>query len=395
MENYKTEFLKLKYRRINCFEIKKMTRKKTQEEVARLFEEHGCELISEYIGARTPVEYKCKCGTVRKQLINDFLKNECRSCISLISEEETVIPEGVEDIIENETGELWKRVRGGWVSSFGRARNLHNTELILSSLGTFSINKKHQSATRLVVQAFQIQGFENLGEKGYVVTRLDKNQGNNRVENLKVVRQSEIDRSNRKKTCLKKDVDVTGLEYKVVSMFPNYKIYENGEIYNGKRFFKFSESIDGYLNLHVTRNGETKNFYVHRLVCFAFHSIEGLNEFEDYAHLQVNHKDKNKSNNNKNNLEWVTSSENMFHAHRNGQSGSNSRTRAVVQLEKGGTEILGEYYCIAQASRLTCESEHNIRRFLKGKNPSTRKYDWKYLESKTRDIESETEEDFE
>ena len=379
----------LHYRKINYIEIKKMTtRKKTQEEVARLFEEHGGKLIGEYVGALTPVEYKCKCGNVRKQQINKFLKNNCQFCLKLISEEETVIPEGVEDTIDEQTGEVYKRVLGGWVSSFGRAKSLLGNELVLSSLGTFLINKKDQSATRLVAQAFQIPGCENLGKKGYVVTRLDKNKSNNRVENLRVVHQRDIDRSNYNKRCLKKDVDVTGLEYKVINLFPKYKIYENGEIYNGKRFFKFGETTTGYLMLGVTRNGERKDFRVHRLVCFAFHPIEGLNEFEDYAHLEVNHKDKNKLNNNKNNLEWVTRSENMFHAHRNGrngQSGSNSRTRAVVQLEKGGTRILGEYYCITEAVRQTGESKHNIHYFLKGQSSGTRKFDWKYLESETKE----------
>ena len=274
-----------------------MVKRKTQEEVARLFEERGSKLIGEYVNALTPVEYKCKCGTVRKQQINDFLKRDCRSCRQSISEEETVIPEGVEDTIDEQTGEVYKRILGGWVSSFGRAKNLHNTELTLSSKGELWMNKKLQSATRLLANAFQIPGYENLGKEGYIVTRLDKNKSNNRVENLKVIHLSELDRSNRKKLCLKKDVDVTGLEYKVINMFPKYKIYENGEIYNGKRFLKFSETRDGYLMLGVTRKGENKNFYVHRLVCFAFHLIEGLNELEDYAHLQVNHKDGEKSNN--------------------------------------------------------------------------------------------------
>ena len=363
------------------------TRKKTQEEVAQLFEQRGCKLIGEYVNNRTPVEYICKCGTVRKQLINDFLKHECRSCPRTVLEEETVIPEGVEDTIDEQTGEVWKRVLGGWVSSFGRAKSLLGNELILSSKGTFSINKKNQSATRLVAQAFQIPGYENLGEKGYVVTHLDKNQSNNRVENLRVVQRSEIDCSNRKKPCLKKDVDIQGLEYKVINLLPKYKIYENGEIYNGKRFFKFGETTYGYLSLHMSQNGEKKYFKVHRLICFAFHPIEGLNEFEDYAHLQVNHKDKNKTNNHKNNLEWVTSSENMLHAH---QTKLNPKSRAVVQLEKGGTKILGEYYCIAEASRQTDESYDNIYRFLKdGKGFSTRKYDWKY--SSNEEIESEIE----
>ena len=392
-ENENTIF---QYRKINCFEIKKMTnRKKTQEEVARLFEQHGSILIGEYVGALTPVEYKCKCGIVRKQQIGNFLNHECRSCLELISEEETVIPEGVEDTIDEQTGEVYKRILGGWVSSFGRAKNLHNTELTLSSRGTFSINKKHQYVTRLVARAFQIPGYENLGKKGYIVTRLDKNKSNNRVENLKVVHQRDIDYSNSKKKCLKKDVDVTGLEYKVINMFPKYKIYENGEIYNGKRFFKFGETTYGYLSLCVTRKEERKHFLVHRVVCYAFHPIEGLDEFEDYAHLQVNHKDGEKSNNCKDNLEWATRSENNLHAHR---TKLNPNSRAVVQLEKGRTKILGEYYSIKEASRQTGESEHNIKYFLKGQSSGMRKYEsfyeWKYTSNEDEDeIEIEEIED--
>ena len=370
--------------------------KKTQEEVARIFEERGCKVAKEYVNSKVPIEYICKCGTVRKQLIKDFLKKDCRTCISLITKKETVIPEGVEDTIDEQTGEVWKRVLGGWVSSFGRAKNLLGNELTLSSKGAYKINKKDQYVTRLVARAFQIPGYEKLGEKGYVVTHLDKNNNNNHVENLKVVHLSDIDHSNFKKLCLEKDVDVTGLEYKVISMFPNYKIYENGEIYNGKRFFKFGETTTEYLRICVSQNGKEKNYRVHRLVCFAFHPIEGLNELEDYNHLQVNHKDRNRSNNHKDNLEWVTSSENSSHAH---QSGSHTKTRAVVQLEKGGTKILGEYYCIAEAVRKTDESYHSIHCFLNGKSSGTRKYDWKYS-SNDDDIEEdlniqddETEED--
>ena len=254
-----------------------MVKRKTQEEVARLFEERGCKLIGEYVNALTPIEYICKCGTVRKQRIDNFLNHECRSCLELISQEETVIPdgcEGVEDTIDGQTGERWKRVLGGWISSFGRAKSLLGNELVLSPRGTFSINKKLQYVTRLIARAFQIPGCENLGKKGYVVMHLDKNISNNRVENLKVIHRRDIDCSNYKKKCLKKDVDVQGLEYKVINIFPKYKIYENGEIFNGKRFFKFSETTTGYLSLHVSQNRENKHFLVHRLVCYAFHPIE-------------------------------------------------------------------------------------------------------------------------
>jgi hypothetical protein len=56
-------------------------------------------------------------------------------------------------------------------------------------------------------------------------------------------------------------------------------------------------------------NGKTKNHYVHRLVAYAF--LYNVKE-------QVNHIDGNKLNNHLDNLEWVSQSENMKHAHNTG-----------------------------------------------------------------------------
>ncbi|WP_436863644.1 HNH endonuclease [Mammaliicoccus sciuri] len=66
-----------------------------------------------------------------------------------------------------------------------------------------------------------------------------------------------------------------------------------------------------YLAVSATINKKQKHFYVHRLLAQAF-IPNPLNK------PQVNHKDGNPSNNDLNNLEWVTASENVQHAYDTG-----------------------------------------------------------------------------
>lgn len=68
----------------------------------------------------------------------------------------------------------------------------------------------------------------------------------------------------------------------------------------------------GYNRVAIKNNiGDRKKYLVHRLVAMAFLSKKD-------HHTQVNHIDGDKLNNNLNNLEWVTSSENIKHAIKNG-----------------------------------------------------------------------------
>ncbi len=71
------------------------------------------------------------------------------------------------------------------------------------------------------------------------------------------------------------------------------------------------KNTGGYLFVALSKNGERKDHYIHRLVAQAFlPKYPGRN--------YVNHKDGNPSNNVVANLEWVTHSENVWHAYRTG-----------------------------------------------------------------------------
>lgn len=66
----------------------------------------------------------------------------------------------------------------------------------------------------------------------------------------------------------------------------------------------------GYVMVTLSKEGKRASFSVHRLVCLVFIGKP------DQPGLEVNHKDGDKKNNKRSNLEWVTKSENILHARR-------------------------------------------------------------------------------
>lgn len=82
-----------------------------------------------------------------------------------------------------------------------------------------------------------------------------------------------------------------------------------------------SDNGAGYLTIGANE----KRFYVHRLVAEAY--LEKPSE----KHTQVNHKDGNKSNNHVDNLEWITPSENIRHAHKEGFMENRSKLGKIVK----------------------------------------------------------------
>jgi len=95
----------------------------------------------------------------------------------------------------------------------------------------------------------------------------------------------------------------------------NYEVSESGDVRNSKtgyvRKLSSGGTSDYLLVAFRDLDGNYKNHLVHRLVAAAF--CERRNGCE-----YVNHKDGNKLNNHYLNLEWVTQSENNYHARRTG-----------------------------------------------------------------------------
>lgn len=91
--------------------------------------------------------------------------------------------------------------------------------------------------------------------------------------------------------------------------FPNYGITMEGDVYNLDNGKRLNGTIDkGYVRVKLYRKGEYKRFYVHDLMAKAFMN-------PDYSPFVVNHINGNKRDNRLNNLEIISQSNNVRHAH--------------------------------------------------------------------------------
>ena len=147
--------------------------------------------------------------------------------------------------------------------------------------------------------------------------------------------------------------DIPGYEsFYQVSNLGNVRSIRFNKIRNMK-----SWDSNGYraVELYLNNNGYTVG--IHRLVALAF-----IPNPENKP--EVNHKDRNRSNNNVENLEWVTQSENIAHAYRNGV-----KPRPTYQNQPLQKEILDiienkKYFSIREASRQTGHKRDTIKRSL-------------------------------
>ena len=100
-------------------------------------------------------------------------------------------------------------------------------------------------------------------------------------------------------------------EWKLLDRIPYYEVSNKGNVrslkFNKQKLLKPSETKDGYLPVCLSHNNKKYTSYVHRLVAEVFLPAPASNQ------LVVNHKNKERQDNNVENLEWITINDNFFH----------------------------------------------------------------------------------
>ena len=159
----------------------------------------------------------------------------------------------------------------------------------------------------------------------------------------------------------------------------DYLVSNKGRIKSLKfklpRIRKDGNNGHGYRFIPLTKNGVTKNFYIHRLV--AEHFIPNPENKST-----VNHKDGNKNNNCVDNLEWATQSENSQHGFDTGlnkqKSGAeNKSSKAVIQYSLSG-DFIREYVSMTEAGNTIGCAASNIGACCRGKYKQVKGFIWKY-----------------
>ena len=149
--------------------------------------------------------------------------------------------------------------------------------------------------------------------------------------------------------------------FRVVPGIPYFAVSEQGEVYSLRmnKLATISKQKTGYCTVAIRENDKTKTYYVHRLVAMAFIPVSE-EVLQTTNRPEVNHKDGNKDNNRKTNLEWVTSKKNSDHALANGLT--NHRKVKARNLNTDEELVFSSYH---ETARHFGISEKRLKRHLK------------------------------
>lgn len=152
-----------------------------------------------------------------------------------------------------------------------------------------------------------------------------------------------------------------------------YQISDLGRVRNNKGQI-LSQTLDpktNYLRVHLSKNGKTDWYLVHRLVAEAFiPNPEGL--------PNVNHIDEIKTNNRRTNLEWCTQQYNCNYGTRNKRIGNNNLNNKHLSKRVKCIETNITYPSASEAERQTGVFNTAIIQVCKGNCKTAGGYHWKY-----------------
>ena len=122
-------------------------------------------------------------------------------------------------------------------------------------------------------------------------------------------------------------------QWKKIDGFERYSVSDKGQVRNDERatMVKPMTSTSGYSYVHLVRNRKKHTQYIHRLVGQAF-----LSNHDELP--QIDHIDGCKTNNNLDNLRWVTVSQNYLAYGR--EARAENRKRAVKAVHIDGREVV-------------------------------------------------------
>ena len=343
--------------------------------------------------------------------------------------------------------EIWKDIDGFegqyQVSNMGRVRSMpremHNVsykgKLINTTIGhgyvIVNFGGKSFPVHRLVAKAF-CEGYA----EGLVVNHIDEVKTNNHAENLEWItpeynkfygtamarakkkirayadirRKIREGKDNEKLTRHQQDISVP-CEEEVWADIPEYEgVYQisscgrvkslpqkhpsvNGGFYlTRERILCPRKHRNGYLNVQLCRNGNKRNYYVHRLVAKTFLRNDNPKEY-----IHVNHINEDKTDNRVNNLEWCDRVYNAVYGtkikrmlkcrevnktmqkivEKKNQAGSIGAEKPVACFNDNGC-IIAEYKSLMAEYRATGISAAKICECCKGKRNKAGGFHWQY-----------------
>lgn len=153
-----------------------------------------------------------------------------------------------------------------------------------------------------------------------------------------------------------------------------YKVNKTGEVYSTLSKIILKPHVrNGYLTVCLYNGKEDvkKNVPIHRIMGLTYFDENVVND-KKYV---INHKDGNKLNNNLDNLEVITTKENVQHAH--DTKLINVHKKAVLQYDLKGN-FIKEYSAIDDAVKELNIKDNHISEVCKGTRKTSNGFIWKY-----------------